>query len=162
PTVLPGTCGDGVATGEEVCDGVDLRGQTCVSLGFTGGTLACLAACNGFDSTNCVLPTTPPPDPATIAPPINQTVATDLASATAFLSSGNNRIQYGVGAGTIDVKRAAVLRGVVLDRASAPIPDAQITVLNHPEYGSTLSRADGRFDMVVNGGGLLTVNYVKS
>ena len=34
-------------------------------------------------------------------------------------------------------------------------------MLNHPEFGSTLSRIDGCYDMVVNGGGVLTVRYEK-
>jgi hypothetical protein len=42
--VLPG-CGNGVKEGIEECDGTDLAGATCASLGFTGGTLACTAGC---------------------------------------------------------------------------------------------------------------------
>ncbi len=34
-------CGDGKAEGEEECDGEDLRGETCESKGFVGGTLGC-------------------------------------------------------------------------------------------------------------------------
>lgn len=37
-----------------------------------------------------------------------------------------------------------------------------MTVLEQPEFGSTLSRADGVFDLAVNGGGPLTVNYRKA
>lgn len=62
-----------------------------------------------------------------MAPPIETSVATDFASSTAFLYTG----------------------------------DHPITILNHLEFGQTLSRADGMFDMAVNGGGPLTVNYVK-
>ncbi len=47
-------CGNGVADEGEVCDGVDLRGQTCERLGFQGGTLACRNTCNYFDTSNCV------------------------------------------------------------------------------------------------------------
>lgn len=47
------TCGDGVAEGWEYCDGGDLNGDTCRSLGFTGGQLACNAQCNGFDTSAC-------------------------------------------------------------------------------------------------------------
>jgi sugar lactone lactonase YvrE len=32
-------------------------------------------------------------------------------------------------------------------------------VLGHPEFGQTLTRADGMFDLAVNGGGQLTVRY---
>lgn len=45
-------CGDGKAAGSESCDGLDLRGQTCTSLGYYGGTLACSDAC-GWDLASC-------------------------------------------------------------------------------------------------------------
>ena len=38
-------CGNGDAEDAEACDGADLKGQTCASLGFQGGTLACTAGC---------------------------------------------------------------------------------------------------------------------
>lgn len=50
PTVV---CGDGVVEAPEECDGADLAGQTCATLGFTGGTLTCAANC-AFDKTQCV------------------------------------------------------------------------------------------------------------
>lgn len=103
-----------------------------------------------------------PPDPATVAPPINPTVATDLATATEFLYAGPNPIQSGVAPGTIEPKRAAVLRGKVLDRDGNALPGVKISILNHPEFGSTLSRNDGMFDMAVNGGTALTVRYENS
>lgn len=47
------SCGDGVVTGSESCDGVDLGGASCVSQGFgLGGTLACTAGCS-FDFSGC-------------------------------------------------------------------------------------------------------------
>ena len=103
-----------------------------------------------------------PPDPATMAPPLNRTVATPFAPSTAFLYSGANPIQTGVVPGTIVAKRAAVLRGVVKGRDGWPLPGVTVRVLNHPELGQTLTRTDGMFDLAVNGGGLLTVDYQKS
>jgi RHS repeat-associated protein len=50
----------------------------------------------------------------------------------------------------------------VLDRANQPLGGVTITVLGHPEFGETLSRADGMFDMAVNGGGQLTMTYEKT
>lgn len=38
-------CGDGVATGDEPCDGNDLRGLSCQTLGFASGFLTCSSAC---------------------------------------------------------------------------------------------------------------------
>ena len=97
-----------------------------------------------------------PPDPSTVAPPVDTSVATTIGSSTTFLYSGTNPIQTGVAPKTILPTRAAVLRGKVLDKTNAPLPGVIITVLNHPEFGQTLSRADGMFDMAVNGGGPLT------
>src|SRR5207245_9747476 len=47
------TCGTvgGIQPGED-CDGTDLGGATCVSLGFGGGTLTCGADC-AFDTSQC-------------------------------------------------------------------------------------------------------------
>ena len=103
-----------------------------------------------------------PPNPATVAPPLNHSVATDPATATAFLYAGPSPVQIGVAPSTIDPVRVAVLRGKVLDASGAPRSGVTITILNHPEFGLTLSRADGMFDMAVNGGGPLTVSYTKT
>ncbi len=103
-----------------------------------------------------------PPDPATVAPAINRTVATTMADSTAFLYTGPNPIQTGVAAGTIEAKRTALIRGIVRKHDNTPLSGVTIAVLNHPELGQTLSRADGKFDLVVNGGGVVIVTYTKS
>ncbi len=162
PTPGAGDCGNGIVDGaNEICDGAALAGATCGSLGFAGGTLACAPSCAGFDSTGCTLPASPPADPATVAPEADPTKVTDFASGMSFLFLGDPPTQYGVVAGTIDPVAAAVIRGRVLDAAGAPLAGVEIRILDHPELGATQSRADGRFDLVVNGGGLLTVTYAK-
>ncbi|MCL5994749.1 MAG: hypothetical protein M1546_01685, partial [Chloroflexi bacterium] len=88
--------------------------------------------------------------------------AANFATATAFLYTGNNPSQTGMAASVIDPLRAAVLRGQVCDASGQPIAAVQITVLNHSEYGSTSTGADGIFDMTVNGGGLVTVVYTRT
>jgi len=79
-----------------------------------------------------------------------------------FLYTGPNPVQTGVAPGTIEAHRAAVLRGRVLDTTNNPLPGVILTIQGHPEFGQTTSQADGWFDMVVNGGGLLTLNYQKT
>jgi hypothetical protein len=116
---------------------------------------------SGLADVSFTLDTLTPPDPSTVAPPLDRTVATTLAASSAFLYTGSNPIQKGVAPGTINPVRVAVLRGRVLTRDGTPLPRVAVTVLGHPEFGSTLTRADGMFDLVVNGGGLLTVQYVK-
>ena len=51
------TCGNGKLDSGESCEGSNLNGSTCSSLGFTGGTLACAASCL-FDTTACSGPLT--------------------------------------------------------------------------------------------------------
>jgi cysteine-rich repeat protein len=48
-----GGCGDGLASGQEACDGTDLRGITCTALGFAGGQLGCRDDCTAFDLSGC-------------------------------------------------------------------------------------------------------------
>lgn len=102
-----------------------------------------------------------PPDPAEVAPALDPTIVSDMKTATSFLYTGENPIQTGMDPETIEPRRAAVIRGKVLDKDGQPLPGVKITVLNHGEYGQTLSRADGLFDLAVNGGGYLTVKYEK-
>lgn len=47
-------CGDDRIDGDETCDGADLAEQTCVTQGFSGGTLGCNAECDGFNTDDCV------------------------------------------------------------------------------------------------------------
>ena len=103
-----------------------------------------------------------PPDPSTVAPALDPTVTTTVFAATEFLYTGQNPIQTGVAPGTIAPERAALIRGQVTDQTGAALSGVTVSVLNHPEYGQTLTRADGWFDLVVNGGGLMTLNYQTS
>jgi RHS repeat-associated protein len=103
-----------------------------------------------------------PPDPTTVAPPIDPTVMTTIFESTKFLYTGSNPIQRGVTPNAIDSVRAAVLKGRVLARGGQPLPGAAVTIASHPEYGHTLSRADGFFDLSVNGQDHLTIQYRKS
>ena len=48
-----GTCGNDLVDGTEVCDGADLDGETCLTKGYTGGTLACADTCLSFITSGC-------------------------------------------------------------------------------------------------------------
>ena len=48
-----GFCGDNMIDPGESCDGLDLGGETCISQGCTGGTLACSGDCSSFDTSGC-------------------------------------------------------------------------------------------------------------
>jgi hypothetical protein len=64
----PASCGNGKREGKEVCDGQDLGGMSCETVGLPPGRLACRADCAAFDSAAC-LPPEKPPCPACPAPP---------------------------------------------------------------------------------------------
>lgn len=102
-----------------------------------------------------------PPDPATIAPPGAPGVTTDFGASVAFLYDAGG-IQTGVVDGAIDARRISVLRGAVLDRNGEAVSGARVRVLDHPEWGETRTQADGRYDLVVNGGGRVIVRITKA
>jgi RHS repeat-associated protein len=109
-------------------------------------------------------PLPPAGDPADAAPGLGGTAATNVAGGARFLYTGADPIQKDVDAGTIEPERIAVLRGRVLkpgpDPAGPPVPmsGARVTVLDHPELGYTSTRADGGYDLAVNGGGELVLH----
>jgi subtilisin-like proprotein convertase family protein len=60
-------CGNNLRETPEVCDGSDLAGQTCVSQGFTGGTLSCNGSCSAFVTSACTNTCTPPAVPTGVS-----------------------------------------------------------------------------------------------
>ena len=93
---------------------------------------------------------------------LDPTVASDVFAGSSFLYAGANPIQTGVVPGTIKLEFAALINGKVTTPDGAPLPAVKVTVLSHPEFGRTFTRADGRYDLVVNGGTLLTLRYERA
>ncbi len=60
---VAGICGDDIADSGEQCDGVDLAGATCRSLGYDTGTLTCHTDCTAYIVSSCTgtAPVVPPP-----------------------------------------------------------------------------------------------------
>jgi RHS repeat-associated protein len=100
-----------------------------------------------------------PPEPLAIAPAIDSTVSTTLYDSIEFLFNGDPPVQTGVIEGAIDPVRVAVLRGRVINRDGTLLSGAHVSIQDHLDFGHTFSRVDGRFDMAVNGGGFLTVEF---
>ena len=52
----PPGCGDDVASPDELCDGIDLQDNTCLTIdqGFTGGALRCNGTCDGWNTEGCL------------------------------------------------------------------------------------------------------------
>ena len=133
-------------TGQTIMVTATSGGSYTTTIAAQTGDVLSLTTTDAAGNTSLATPVTVvPPDPASVAPPLDRSVATDLATATAFLYSGSTPIQTGVAPGTIVPRRAAVLRGRVLDRSGAPLPGVTIAILNHPEFGLTFE--PGRRDV---------------
>jgi RHS repeat-associated protein len=93
--------------------------------------------------------------------PLDPTVSSSVHRQLEWLYTGADPIQTGVAPGTIEARRASGIHGTVKDAAGFPLQNVVVTVNGRPELGQTITRADGAFDMVVNGGGQLTVTLEK-
>lgn len=102
-----------------------------------------------------------PPNPEDVAPRMENRSAALMKPSTAFLYTNSNPIQTGVATNTIDDTRAAVIRGTVSATDGSALPGVVVTVLNHNEYGQTVTRTNGEYDLAVNGGAALTLVYRK-
>ena len=96
------------------------------------------------------------------APPLDGTVATTVDQTAVFLYSGPSPVQTGVTPGTIQPTRASIIRGRVLARNGNVFPGATVTINGNTQFGQTISRANGAYDMAVNGARLLTVNIAAA
>ena len=47
-------CGNGALDADEVCDDLELNGETCTTMGYYAGELRCSAGCQGFDRSGCM------------------------------------------------------------------------------------------------------------
>lgn len=96
-----------------------------------------------------------------VPPLVNTGTPTDFEDAISFLYEGTNPPQTGVVPGTMDSRRVAVAYGRVFTTAGAPLPGVKVTVLSHPEWGETLTRADGSYEFALNGGGHVVMQFEK-
>uniref|UniRef100_A0A3Q3W7D0 Uncharacterized protein n=1 Tax=Mola mola TaxID=94237 RepID=A0A3Q3W7D0_MOLML len=60
-----------------------------------------------------------------------------------------------------DTSRVAVIRGTVVLQDSSPLVGVNITFPQHPEYGFTISRQDGSFDLVTLGAMSVTLLFQR-
>jgi hypothetical protein len=92
-------------------------------------------------------------------PAVDPTVTTTIVGSASFLYAGTTPLQRGVDAGTIAPTLATVVRGKVYDTSGNALVGAVVSVVSHPELGTTTTLTDGTFSMGVNGGGTLVFNF---
>lgn len=103
-----------------------------------------------------------PPDPASVASALDPTRTMPLFESMEFLWTGEDPIQTGVSPETISPTRVVVARGRVLDRDAEALSAVAVRINGHPEFGETLSRADGEYDIAMNGGSSVTLEFEKA
>jgi RHS repeat-associated protein len=165
PPAPAGTpCADAsICNGTETCDG---QGSCApgIPLVVRDAELCTLDACDpllGVTHTPIADCVSPPLSGAALAPPLDPTVATNLAQSVAFLYTGSPRTQIGLDPATVDPVRLGVIRGLVKDGEGQALSNVLVSIRNHPELGETATRVDGSFDFAVNAGGRLTVTFEK-
>lgn len=112
---------------------------------------------NGFEAVP--FQTFIPPDPSNIAPPVDETVPGHFGDGLLFLCTAETPVQREADCDSLQPHRVAALRGQVFDQDGNPLSGVLVRVPDHPEFGHTFSRADGVYDIAVNGGGELTVQF---
>jgi RHS repeat-associated protein len=102
-----------------------------------------------------------PPDPSTVAARVPLVAATTFNKLIDFLYKGDKPIQVGVEEDALEPEHVAILRGKVVNANNEPLAGVKVTILGYEKYGHTFTRADGMFDIAVNGGGEVVVDYAR-
>ncbi|UJR78745.1 polymorphic toxin-type HINT domain-containing protein [Sandaracinus amylolyticus] len=95
-------------------------------------------------------------------PPLDPAVVTSVWAGYKYLIDQVG--QWPTSPSAFDPERVGVLRGRVVARAASStstasaLPGARVEILGHPEYGHTVTRGDGSYELMVNGGGPAVVH----
>ena len=104
-------------------------------------------------------------EPAPIPPPVVQgtslTSITPFRDAYAYLFRSPGGVQFDADSTLFDPRGAAVLRGVVRRVDGTVLPNVDVKVNGVEDLGWTRTRLDGAWDLMVAGGGPLTVSFTK-
>ncbi|XP_057705538.1 teneurin-2 isoform X7 [Corythoichthys intestinalis] len=57
---------------------------------------------------------------------------------------------------------ASLIRGQVLTTDGTPLVGVNVSFVNYPHYGYTLTRQDGMFDLIANGGASMTLRFERA
>ncbi len=117
--------------------------------------------CSGGVLTSTPTPGACPPDPLGSGPSTIPGTSTPFAESLDGLIGDYQTVPSGTTPEAIVPERATRLYGEVHTLTGGPMGGVRVSVLDHPGLGSVLTRADGRFDLVVNGGNVLTVVFER-
>ncbi|KAG7321337.1 hypothetical protein KOW79_015752 [Hemibagrus wyckioides] len=66
------------------------------------------------------------------------------------------------GSNPFNASLASLIRGQVLTSDGTPLVGVNVSFVNYPQYGYTMTRQDGMFDLVANGGSSLTLHFERA
>ena len=93
--------------------------------------------------------------------PLDRTVPTNLRDATSFLYTAPDPVHRDLDQDQLDAKRVSVIHGRVISSKGKGLRDVRVSIQDHPELGYSMSRSDGRYDLVVNGGATYVLRYQR-
>ncbi|HJK90543.1 MAG TPA: RHS repeat-associated core domain-containing protein, partial [Polyangiaceae bacterium LLY-WYZ-15_(1-7)] len=146
------------------CDGVDDNCNGSIDEGFVDDGNPCTTGDRcvaGEVVAETIVSATCPADPYPSAPVGPPGGVASFADSVAFLHEGPGAYQRGVTPGTIDPARATRLYGEVHALTDGPMGGVRVSIVGHPEFGHAYTRADGKWDLVVNGGGGAHVSFQR-
>ncbi|MBN3292063.1 TEN4 protein, partial [Polypterus senegalus] len=103
--------------------------------------------------------------------PLDVIQQTQAPSTQANLQSFYDRIRFLVGKDSthiipgenpFNVDHACVIRGQVMTSDGTPLVGVNISFINNPLYGYTISRQDGSFDLITNGGVAIILRFERA
>uniref|UniRef100_A0A7N6AFK7 Teneurin-4 n=1 Tax=Anabas testudineus TaxID=64144 RepID=A0A7N6AFK7_ANATE len=103
--------------------------------------------------------------------PLDIIQETQMSSAQSNLQTFFDRIHFLVGrdsthvipgANPFDGNHACVIRGQVVTSDGTPLVGVNISFINNPSYGYTITRQDGSFDLVTNGGIAIGLHFERA
>ncbi|XP_051962703.1 teneurin-4-like isoform X2 [Xyrauchen texanus] len=103
--------------------------------------------------------------------PLDIIQKTQISSSQSTLQSFYQRVRFLVGrdsthvipgANPVDDNHACVIRGQVVTSDGTPLVGVNISFINKPAYGYTITRQDGSFDLVSNGGMAIALRFERA
>uniref|UniRef100_A0AAX7VFJ6 Teneurin-4 n=1 Tax=Astatotilapia calliptera TaxID=8154 RepID=A0AAX7VFJ6_ASTCA len=103
--------------------------------------------------------------------PLDIIQETQMSSAQSNLQTFYDRVRFLVGrdsthiipgANPFDGNHACVIRGQVVTSDGTPLVGVNISFINNPSYGYTITRQDGSFDLVTNGGIAIALHFERA
>uniref|UniRef100_A0A3B4YN06 Teneurin-4 n=1 Tax=Seriola lalandi dorsalis TaxID=1841481 RepID=A0A3B4YN06_SERLL len=103
--------------------------------------------------------------------PLDIIQETQMSSAQTNLQTFYDRVRFLVGrdsthiipgANPFDGNHACVIRGQVVTSDGTPLVGVNISFISNPSYGYTITRQDGSFDLVTNGGIAIALHFERA